>query len=291
MIRRPPRSTQSRSSAASDVYKRQHLIRIRNKPQRMSNINPQEEQLDSDINDKSDKSYKYTMRYPQILIILIMIMSFIFRNVGANQRIILEERQLSLKYFSNYVLLNTGQQNDKYYFKICLETCHWQPSNTYQIIPLKNHTKMYIFIYDKEPVLTIYITWSLQKVTTPKYVKYILSNYSWSIFIQYNTLMVKPQFKIYEGQIQTQSASHNKQFTTPNLKRFNSSYDNIRLRQQLSTWPFVLFSIGLFSLTLWLIWHIAYIFKKYKKKQTALNLFRTSLGKYLPGVYVEQTQV
>src|SRR5450756_3187593 len=26
MIRRPPRSTQSRSSAASDVYKRQHLI-------------------------------------------------------------------------------------------------------------------------------------------------------------------------------------------------------------------------------------------------------------------------
>src|SRR5450756_3187732 len=27
MIRRPPRSTQSRSSAASDVYKRQHLLR------------------------------------------------------------------------------------------------------------------------------------------------------------------------------------------------------------------------------------------------------------------------
>src|SRR5450756_2614697 len=27
MIRRPPRSTQSRSSAASDVYKRQHLVR------------------------------------------------------------------------------------------------------------------------------------------------------------------------------------------------------------------------------------------------------------------------
>src|SRR5450756_1455936 len=26
MIRRPPRSTQSRSSAASDVYKRQHII-------------------------------------------------------------------------------------------------------------------------------------------------------------------------------------------------------------------------------------------------------------------------
>ena len=28
MIRRPPRSTQSRSSAASDVYKRQELILI-----------------------------------------------------------------------------------------------------------------------------------------------------------------------------------------------------------------------------------------------------------------------
>src|SRR5450756_3187097 len=28
MIRRPPRSTQSRSSAASDVYKRQMLIRV-----------------------------------------------------------------------------------------------------------------------------------------------------------------------------------------------------------------------------------------------------------------------
>src|SRR5450756_2371786 len=29
MIRRPPRSTQSRSSAASDVYKRQQLLRVR----------------------------------------------------------------------------------------------------------------------------------------------------------------------------------------------------------------------------------------------------------------------
>src|SRR5665809_156254 len=28
MIRRPPRSTQSRSSAASDVYKRQHVDRV-----------------------------------------------------------------------------------------------------------------------------------------------------------------------------------------------------------------------------------------------------------------------
>src|SRR5450756_3169657 len=28
MIRRPPRSTQSRSSAASDVYKRQRLLRV-----------------------------------------------------------------------------------------------------------------------------------------------------------------------------------------------------------------------------------------------------------------------
>src|SRR5450756_3123530 len=30
MLRRPPRSTQSRSSAASDVYKRQHLYRSQN---------------------------------------------------------------------------------------------------------------------------------------------------------------------------------------------------------------------------------------------------------------------
>ena len=30
MIRRPPRSTQSRSSAASDVYKRQHLYMLNN---------------------------------------------------------------------------------------------------------------------------------------------------------------------------------------------------------------------------------------------------------------------
>src|SRR5680860_305759 len=29
MIRRPPRSTQSRSSAASDVYKRQDIVRLR----------------------------------------------------------------------------------------------------------------------------------------------------------------------------------------------------------------------------------------------------------------------
>src|SRR5680860_1927503 len=29
MIRRPPRSTQSRSSAASDVYKRQHVLQFR----------------------------------------------------------------------------------------------------------------------------------------------------------------------------------------------------------------------------------------------------------------------
>ena len=34
MIRRPPRSTQSRSSAASDVYKRQHPVRVDDLPQR-----------------------------------------------------------------------------------------------------------------------------------------------------------------------------------------------------------------------------------------------------------------
>ena len=35
MIRRPPRSTQSRSSAASDVYKRQHLDVGKERPERL----------------------------------------------------------------------------------------------------------------------------------------------------------------------------------------------------------------------------------------------------------------
>src|SRR5450756_3165103 len=34
MIRRPPRSTQSRSSAASDVYKRQHMVHVSGHPRR-----------------------------------------------------------------------------------------------------------------------------------------------------------------------------------------------------------------------------------------------------------------
>ena len=34
MIRRPPRSTLDRSSAASDVYKRQHQVRAADAPQR-----------------------------------------------------------------------------------------------------------------------------------------------------------------------------------------------------------------------------------------------------------------
>ena len=45
MIRRPPRSTLDRSSAASDVYKRQNEARLNGAPKRAT-VAPQQDEMD-----------------------------------------------------------------------------------------------------------------------------------------------------------------------------------------------------------------------------------------------------
>ena len=49
MIRRPPRSTQSRSSAASDVYKRQNYYRTVHVPMAVKGWNPLSAQIDKGV--------------------------------------------------------------------------------------------------------------------------------------------------------------------------------------------------------------------------------------------------
>jgi len=147
---------------------------------------------------------------------------------------------------------------------------------------------MYVLIY-RETALTaaFEIKWSRQKtlINNPES-NLTVHSLSWDIFVQYSSLFTLPQVKTHEKFIDSDSLTK-LQSIFYKTNDHTISHKNL----QLHTWPFILFSLGLFSLSSLLIWHILFLYKKYKKKQTALNLYRTSLGKYLPGVYVEQTQV
>eukprot|EP00657_Telonema_sp_P-1_P008198 TRINITY_DN28944_c0_g2_i1.p1 TRINITY_DN28944_c0_g2~~TRINITY_DN28944_c0_g2_i1.p1 ORF type:complete len:109 (+),score=68.24 TRINITY_DN28944_c0_g2_i1:39-365(+) len=70
MIRRPPRSTQSRSSAASDVYKRQlkdidEVVLGRNDDEKFVEVNEPDDQImiNSDKNLKSKFKLEYRDKY------------------------------------------------------------------------------------------------------------------------------------------------------------------------------------------------------------------------------------
>eukprot|EP00657_Telonema_sp_P-1_P009520 TRINITY_DN3762_c0_g1_i1.p1 TRINITY_DN3762_c0_g1~~TRINITY_DN3762_c0_g1_i1.p1 ORF type:complete len:117 (+),score=42.62 TRINITY_DN3762_c0_g1_i1:128-478(+) len=68
MIRRPPRSTQSRSSAASDVYKRQYQRRVRGDTMPDNRILAEQEKLMLTHQiEKSPEQQIYELRYTAYL--------------------------------------------------------------------------------------------------------------------------------------------------------------------------------------------------------------------------------
>jgi hypothetical protein len=117
----------------------------------------------------------------------------------------------------------------------------------------------------------------------------------WKILINSNDIFDK--IDIYQYSIQHKKAHENIRTPIPihstSVPTSKGLVYNRTPKQveELHKWPFIMYGIGVFGLILLLIFSLIKICKEYNNKITALNLYRTSLGQYLPGVYVNVTQV
>jgi len=234
---------------------------------------------------------------------------------------ILRKNDIVIWIAPNNVTMGIGQ--NPYKFRFCIKTCITYESNKTNNLPInnkQNSTIMNLFIYYETDLVTIIqLSWNISTNNSNQYHTKIINTKHCKIKIHYYAQFQEPQLTKYDDsqhqdvQIKEHSNEIHKLMTyikeTNTKRQVTTTTEHVIITKQAlfeehtpkaviyndfhehHHWPFILLGISVVLFLLLAIYGIIETYKKYKKKRLALNLYRTSLGKYLPGMYVNSTQV